>query len=76
MGNDARLESRFAAGSWIAAFNAWIRAVFFMISSFRSTGQDVMNAGVAVMLREISGRARNLQRILAGLHQRRQTVGA
>ena len=37
-----------------------------MISSFRSIGQDALNAGVAVMAREISGRAQNLQRILAG----------
>ena len=66
--SDARRDSRSAAGSGLPALNAWIRAFSFMISSFRSTGQDALNAGVTAVLGESAGRARNLQRILAGLH--------
>ena len=48
------------------AFNAWIHAIFLLISSFRSIGRIVLNAGVAVLLREISEKMQNLQKLLAG----------
>ena len=38
-------------------FNAWICASGFMIFSFRMIGQIVLNAGVAVLLRGITGMA-------------------
>ena len=52
--SDLRRKSRSAAGSGISYLNAQICAIVFMISSFRSTGQVILNAGVAVMAREIS----------------------